>query len=356
LFVIVVRFGNTLADLRTPLATVLIRIPEITAASRIGRAWMRVCYFIQSHRDQEQILRLTETLRSGSADGVIVLQHHAREFALDWDRFARLPDVRQFHARGRQLRSDYSCQVQPLLDVVDWLDAERIEYDWLVTLTAQDYPVKPIAELEALLERSGADGFLRWWDVLSGDSQWSRRKARARYFHRYWRLPDGSERMLHRLRFLTKVLPLHFYLVYGPWLGLRRLKTPFNDDLRCQGGWAWVSLRREAARYLNEFLRSRPDVEAHYRKTIAPEESLVQTVLVNARRFRLVNDDLRYIDYATADRGSPRTLGDNDFTMLADGPWYFARKFDHDSSRGLADRVDRELLSGLRMDLRHSRA
>ena len=317
---------------------------------------MRVCYFIQSHRDQEQILRLVETLRAGSADGVVVVQHHACEFALDWGRFARLPDVRQFIARGRQVRSHYSCQVQPLLDVIDWLDEERIGYDWLVTLTAQDYPVKPVAELEALLERSDADGFLRWWDVLSSDSPWSRRKARARYFHHYWRLPDRSERILHRLRFLTSVLPLHLYLVYGPWLGVRRLRTPFDDEFRCYGGWAWLSLRREAARYLNDFLRRRPDVEAHYRRTISPEESLVQTLLVNSRRFRLVNDDLRFIDYANADRGSPRVLVDTDFPMLADGPWYFARKFDHVSSRGLVDRIDRELLSELRMGLQLSRA
>ena len=317
---------------------------------------MRVCYFIQSHRDQDQILRLVETLRAGSADGLIVVQHHAREFALDWDRFAGLHDVRQFFARGQQLRSDYSCQVEPLLDVIDWLDAEHLEYDWLVTLTAQDYPVKPVAELEALLERSGADGFVRHWEALSSESPWSRRKVKARYFHRYWRLPEGSERFLHGLRFLTSFLPLHFYLVYGPWVGVRRLRTPYRSGFRCYGGWAWVSLRREAARYLNEFLRHRPDVEAHYRRTIAPEESLVQTLLVNARRFDLVNDDLRYIDYAKADRGSPRVLGNADFQLLAEGPWYFARKFDYDSSRDLIDRIDRELLGGLRMGLQLSRA
>ena len=306
---------------------------------------MRVCYFIQSHRDHDQILRLVETLRAGSADGVVVVQHHACEFALDWSRFARLPDVHQFFARGAQLRSDYSCQVEPYLDVIGWLDAERIEYDWIVNMTAQDYPVKPVAELEAHLDRSDADGFLRYWDALSAESPWSRRKARARYWHRYWRLPDGTERILHGLRFLTSFLPLHFYLVYGPWLGVRRLRTPFRGKFRCYGGWAWYSLRREAARYLRDFLRQRPDLELHYRRSITAEESLVPTVLVNAHRFRLVDDDLRYIDYSKADRGSPRVLTDADFSMLAAGPWHLARKFDHAKSRALLDRIDRELLA-----------
>jgi hypothetical protein len=305
---------------------------------------MRVCYFIQSHRDPEQIHRLVRTLRRGSARGIVVVQHHAKEFELDWEPLRSLPDVHRFFARGEQVRSDFSCQVEPYLDVIDWLDREGVDYDWLVNLTAQDYPVKPIAESEAFLETSTADGYLRWWDALSPESPWSRRKAKARYWHYYWRLPPGSARALHAFRFLSALLPLHFYLVYGSWVGVRRLRTPFRDGFRCHGGWAWFSLRRDAARHLNQFLREHPDVEAHYRRCVAPEESVVQTVLVNAAKFRLVNDDLRYIDYARADRGSPRILTTADLPVLASGPWHYARKFDIGVDCEVLDRIDRELL------------
>ena len=125
---------------------------------------------------------------------------------------------------------------------------------------------------------------------------------------------------------------------------MRRIRTPFRDGFRCYGGWAWFSLRRDAARYLLEFLHEHPDVEEHYRRTVTPEESLVQTILVNARRFRLVNDDLRYIDYSKADRGAPRVLTTADLPMLAAGPWYLARKFDLGVDRAVLDRIDRELL------------
>jgi hypothetical protein len=285
------------------------------------------------------------TLRRGSARGIIVVQHHARDFELDWKPLAGLPDVMQFFARGRQRRSDFNCQVEPYLDVIAWLDRESIDYDWLVNLTAQDYPVKPVAAIEAFLETAPADGYLRLWDALSPQSPWSRRKAKARYWHRYRRLPEGSERALHAVRFLTAILPIQFYLVYGPWVGVRRLHTPFRGGFRCYGGWAWFTLRREAARYVNEFLREHPEVESHYRRTVTAEESLVQTVLANARRFRLVDDDFRYIDYSHADRGSPRVLTTADVPMLAAGPWHFARKFDLGVDREVLDRIDRELLS-----------
>jgi hypothetical protein len=70
----------------------------------------------------------------------------------------------------------------------------------------------------------------------------------------------------------------------------------------------------------------------------------VQTILVNSRRFRLVNDDLRYIDYSHADRGAPRVLTASDLPMLVAGPWFLARKFDYGVDRDVLDRIDRELL------------
>lgn len=306
-----------------------------------------VCYFIQSHRDPEQIYRLVRTLREGSPAARIVVQHNFAASPLDWAPLAGLRETHLLKTSQPQVRSDFSCQVQPYLDLIDWLDTHGHVYDWLVNLTAQDYPVRPIEEIEAHLESSGSDGFIRYWDVLSSESPWSVRKAKARYWHRYGRW-NGHERTLRLLRPLTKVLPIHFYLDYGPWIGLRCLSTPFQSSFRCHGGWAWFSLKRQAALYLRDFLRSHPDVERHYRGVKVPEESLVQTVLVNSGRFRLVNDDRRYIDYSRAEKGSPRVLTAADLPMLARGSYDFARKFDLAVDRQVLDAIDRQLL-GIRL-------
>jgi hypothetical protein len=301
-----------------------------------------VCWFIQSHRDPEQIYRLVRTLRHGSR-GPIVVQHNFAGCDLDWSPLAGLPDTHLLPASGPQIRADFSCQVQPYLDLIDWLERERIAYDWLVNMSAQDYPVAPIHQIEAFLENAKADGFIRHWDVLSQASPWSRRKARARYWHQYRRLPVGAEKALHAVRLLTRILPIHFYLDYGPYVGVRALDTPFSREFRCHGGWAWFSLRRAAVLYLRDFLASHPEVERHYRKTVTPEESIVQTVLANSGRFELIDDDLRYIDYSRAHKGSPRTLTVADIPLLGSGRYHFARKFDI-ADRELLDRIDRELL------------
>jgi len=303
-----------------------------------------VAYFIQSHRDPEQIHRLLRTLRRGSPAAPIVLQHNPAGCALDEAPLAELGNVHFLHLRERQLRANYNCQVQPYLEAIDLLESSGISYDWLVSLTAQCYPVQPLATLEAHLEGSGADGFLRYWDVLSPASPWSRRKPRARYWHRYRRLPDGAEPWLRALRPLTKVLPLHFYLDYGPLVGRRTWNTPFGEGFRCYGGWAWFSLRRAAVLYLRDFLAAHPEVVEHYKRTVTPEESIVQTVLVNSGRFKLVDDDLRLIDYEKAHKGSPRTMTVQDLPLLASGRYFFARKFDLAVDAAVLDRIDRELL------------
>lgn len=302
-----------------------------------------VCYSIQSHRDPEQIYRLVRTLRSGSR-GPIVVQHDFAACPLDPAPLAEVPDVHLMPPSGPRIRAAYSCQMQPYLDVVEWLEREQVHYDWLVNVSAQDYPVTPIAKIEAFLGGATADGFLRYWDVLSPDSPWSQRKARARYWYRYRRLSDGAEPALRAVRALTRIAPIHFYMDYGAYVGVRRLRTPFTDAFRCHGGWAWWSLRRAAVRYLRGFLAEHPEVEAHYRGTVASEESLVQTVLVNSKRFKLIDDDLRYIDYSRAHRGSPRTLTVADLPLLASGRYHFARKFDLGVDREVLDRIDRELL------------
>ena len=278
----------------------------------------KICYFIQTHRDPEQIYRLVRTLRGGSPGNTIVVQHNFASCHLDWAPLADLPGTHLLTGCARQVRSNYSCQVKPYLDLIDWL--------------------------EAFLEATERDGFIRYWDVDSTENPWSWRKARARYWHRYRRLPDGAEPWLRALRLLTRVLPIHFYLDYGPLVGVRRWRTPFHDGFRCHGGWAWFSLRRSAVLYLRDFLASHPDVVEHYQHTVTPEESIVQTVLVNSGRFELENDDKRYIDYSQARKGSPRTLTTADVPMLADGGYHFARKFDFETGRELLDRIDRELL------------
>jgi hypothetical protein len=300
-------------------------------------------YFLQTHRDPEQIYRVLWRLRQGSPGAPIVVRHDYAACDLDPAPLEKM-GVHLMRSPGPLVRGSYPGQFQPYLDAVDWLEREGIAYEWLASLSAQDYPVQPLPAIESFLAGATCDGFIRYWDVKSPDSPWSRRKARVRYLYRYWRLPPEHEPWLRVLRRFTRFLPIHAYVEYGALFGVRMLRTPYHDGFRCYGGYAWYTLRRRAALYLRDFLAENEDVRRHYHKVMAPEESIVQTVLVNSGRFDLVNDSLRYIDYRNAVRGAPRTLTVADLPELASGRYHFARKFDLRVDREVLDRIDRELL------------
>ncbi len=303
-----------------------------------------VCYLIVTHRDPPQIERLVRALRRGSPAAPIVVAHDARACELEPERFAELPGVVVRRSTRRYVRGFWTGNLETYLESIAWLESTGIDYDWLVNLTGQDYPVQPLLRSEAFLAASPADGYLRFWDVLGPASPWSRRKARARYWHRYREMPERFAPLLRGLKPLTKLLPLRVALDYGAFVGVRRLRTPFRDGFRCYGGWGFVTLRRAAVRYLLELCAARPDVVRHYQRTMNPDESFVQTALVNAGRFRLVDDDLRYIDYRNAVRGYSRILTSADLPLLASGRYHFARRFDPEVDAEVLDRIDRELL------------
>jgi len=302
-----------------------------------------VAYFLQTHRDPEQIYRVLSRLRQGSPGAPIVVRHDFAACELDEAPLKRL-GVHLMRTPGPLVRGTYVGQFQPYLDAVEWLEREGIAYEWLASLSAQDYPVQPVAKIEADLAAAVCDGFIRYWDVRSPESPWSWRKARMRYWYRYRRFSPGAEPWMRAFRRVTKILPLHFYLDYGAVFGVRALRTPFHEGFRCYGGYAWYTLRRQATLYLRDFLAGHPEVWRHYQTVMAPEESVVQTVLVNSGRFDLVNDSLRYIDYRNAIRGAPRVLTVADLPELASGRYHFARKFDLRIDREVLDRIDRELL------------
>jgi hypothetical protein len=71
-----------------------------------------------------------------------------------------------------------------------------------------------------------------------------------------------------------------------------------------------------------------------------PDESFFQTILINSRLAdRIVNDDLRYIDWSEG-RASPRILTSDDLDSLLASGDLFARKFDARVDERVLDMLD----------------
>lgn len=304
---------------------------------------MRVAYFVQSHRNPRQVERLLGALRRGSPDALLVVGHCPDGEPLNAAVLDRL-GVLQFAHRQRCHRGYWSL-LTPYFDAVDLLSSQLVDYQWLVYLSGQDYPIRPLAELEAVLASTGYDGYLTWRPVEARSPDGRRRQGRVRYLYRYFELPgwEAALRFLRPLNRLQNVFNVH--LTYGPRLGIRARYPGGATGQAPFVGSQWTILRRRCAEQLLATARSRSKMVVHFERTVCPDEAFAQTVLINDGNFRLFNDNLRFVDFNGSPDGHPRTLARADCPDLVAGGYYFARKFDLDVDAAALDWLDEHLAS-----------
>ncbi|MBI4916622.1 MAG: core-2/I-branching enzyme [Acidobacteria bacterium] len=306
---------------------------------------MRCTYLIQSHTQPALLARLVTTLRSAS-DAAILVVHDASRVPLDETVLAGTGAI-VIQRRAPVRRGRFSC-LEPYLEGVAHLLAAGEPFDWLVYLSGQDYPVRPVSAIESDLSGGRADAFLAHWDIASPDSPWPLRRARRRYFHQYAELPDRLTPFLRLLHPVEALTPLQLYLTYGALVGWPARRTPFSESFRCFGGSMWHALSVACVAYLAAELERRPELVSYYRRTVVPDESLVPTVLANHASFRIVADNRRFADVDEQPGGHARVLGPADLEELTSGRYDFARRFDLDASAALLDALDERCGRGRR--------
>lgn len=304
---------------------------------------MKVCYFLQTHKNPEQIYRLVRTIKKSSPTSQILIGHDFTSSDLDITPLQALSDVHLLKIEFRPLRGDFSL-IQPYLNAINWLHESNSDFEWLVYLSGQDYPTQSLSKIDDFLSQTEYDGFITHWNVFSEECPWDNEKVFKRYFCKYWRIPGRYTYNLllkiQKLWFIKKFTPFQFYLTYGSLVGVPNKFTPFNDKFICYGGRQWHTLSRKCVEYIRQFVNNRPEIVNFYQKTVCSDESFIQTILVNSHLFKLCSDDKRFIEIAKNWGGHPLILTKQDYATLTNGNYYFARKFDPKQDAEILDMLD----------------
>lgn len=305
-------------------------------------------YLILSHGKVEQLFRLIRALRVGSPQSAILLHHDAKSAPLDQAALRELGGVYQVEPRVDVQWGDAS-QVDALLCSVTYA-LRNLEFSWLSVISGQDYPLRPLTDIEAELRSSPYDAFVR---AAPAPAQY-----RARYYLRYWRLPrfryayhipqwlratfSWARQHLNRQQSLLRIeggprgTPLR--------LGIRTIRHPFSDDFVCYKGSDWFTLSRSAAQYLIEFGQRQSDALEYFRHTFIPSESYFQTVLCNSKELKVCDDNRRFIVWEDSRLAHPKTLTIEDFDSMTRSGKDFGRKFDTTVDSTVLDALDRIVL------------
>jgi hypothetical protein len=270
-----------------------------------------IAYLVLSYTHPELVRRLVARL----AGGVVAVHHDDRRCALGaLDGALRIPPVPVEWGHGSQLATILRC--------LRWMTAS--EWDWLVLLSGQDYPVRPVASIEADLLAAPYDAFIRFKPV---PPRVLRRGGVDEFARRYtYRWRPGSP-ALARFDPLVQVRTLPS----GTYAGF-----PARPPLPVFHGSDWFTLSRRA---VETVLAAPEPVVDHFLHTIIPTEAFVHTVLANSS-LRLANDHRRYAVFEPPSSPSPRVFGLADLDEVLASGADFARKFD---DVRVLDEIDRRV-------------
>lgn len=324
----------------------------------------RVAVLILAHKNLGQVARMIDRLSHQSVD---VFVHIDRKCTLaDWAQSLQaLNGGRVYISRQRHSISLFSyrmveAELSLIDDVLEHGRQNSLQYHYLLLLSGQDYPVRPVEGILSELQRSYPKPFIDvtlWhpgnWVETSFGRVWACKECRAAVRNaaisiRPLVLGTGI-RGLNHVFFLA--LSKARELILGT-----PLERMSRARLEAAGGSQWWILPQHMA---EEVLRVSQDrrIVGVFRDVGSADETYFQSVLVNSafRNELTINhwsetkqNTRTYTDFyggSPVSAGHPVVLTEKDLVHVAESGALFARKFDESVDSRILDLIDARLLA-----------
>jgi hypothetical protein len=278
---------------------------------------MKQVFLIAAHKDPAQLNALVEQLRD---DDFLIYVHLDAKGAID-------PAGVHPAARlvGERVAVHWGCfsQVQATLNSLRQIVAEVPDFDKVLFLSAQDFPLLSNPALKAALDGLRGHELLDTVAIGRAPGQWA-----ADYRYRYFYRPDAG-------------LPLRL----ACWLANRAMRAcgiarRLPRGLAPYGGSSWWALSRDCVCELLARVRREPGLLRFFRSVSCPDEMFFQTLVMNSRfGERVLAENFRYIQWPEQGARNPKILDEHDFERIAASKAHFCRKIDSQASAGLLPRL-----------------
>jgi len=299
---------------------------------------MKIAYIILAHKLPEQLVRLVRALNTDTASFFIHIDKKTdaetcRKMTVPLSEYKNV----YFLERFARYYGDFN-HVRPTLDGIRKLLELGLEYDYVILLTGQDYPIKSNAQIRKTLNESEGKSFMEYFSLP--DKHWENENGgldRIVYFYLHWR---GWEFPFLKKTRLFGFIPDSLWSIMEKLLPMRR---NFPGNYRLYGGSSYWCLSRECIEYLDIFVRQNSAFVKFFEHVKIPDETFFQTVLMNSPlKDTIVNNNLRYIVWGNSRH--PLTLRQRDFQDFMNTDNLFARKFDISVDRDVLDMIDQSIL------------
>jgi hypothetical protein len=293
---------------------------------------MRIAYIITTHKLPDQLVRLVKRL---DTDGVSFFIHVDKK--TDGQTYKSMVDPLRACANVSFLErctcnwGDFGV-VRATLTGIEQVLTCGVQFDYVILITGQDYPIKSNRHIQRFLEEGEGRSFIHYFTKQAPwAGKWDER-------HLYWHFLWGRRHFAFPKADMFETPALNrVWNVLAKAIPLRR-KMP--EGLEPFYGSAYWCLSRECVEYIHQFAQQKRAFTRFFRHVAIPDEEIFQTILLNSTfKERLVNDDLVYADFSQH-LAHPATLGKNDFNRLMGRSELFARKFDATVDGEVLDMID----------------
>lgn len=336
---------------------------------------MKLAYIILSHKNPEYLFRLFSRL---NCDNTVFVIH------------VSLACEKGFYKKAKELfkscNNVFFCKredgshyefgiVQGIINALDLLFRNNIDFDYVNLLSGQDYPIKSNDYIKEFFKENYGKQFIRYWPMnpepqseFYRNHPWGDKDRQVYRIDRYTVKISGKRYTMpetHTYRFYDKnfykILKIYFYEFFKNYrenkLRDETIKTilcrilPFKRKLiegyEFYGGKTWWSATRELVKLYLDYHNSHPKLKRFYKYTLIPDEMYLQTIVMNSKYKNspeIVNNMIREEEMKGGGGNHPIIFKKGHFERLKNSPNLFARKFDASVDSEILDLIDRQLL------------
>lgn len=295
---------------------------------------MKICYVISAYKLPDQVVRLVKRLDSADSFFYIHVDKRTEDnkYQVIKDLLTPLKNVVLLKRHASYYGS--FGHVRATLKGIGAALKSKNEFDYMVLLTGQDYPIKSTTQIHEYLKQNYAKSFISFYtldDRFAG--KWFERLGKIYLFN------ETGSHAIYGDKFISCVANKFWGATTNP----KNKDLVFPEGLTPYFGNAYWVIHRNHIEYIDNFVRQHPNYVRFFKHSRVPDECFFHSILLNSNyRDEIVNNDLFYIDWSER-RSSPAILTTQDFSKLMDSDDLFARKFDTTVDSAILDMIDKRI-------------
>ena len=271
-----------------------------------------------AYKDPSQIERLVKKMSHPGFDFYVHIDSKFDQGPFEY--LQQIPQVYMIKKRGKVRWAGFSF-TQALLNAIEEVLMSGRQYDFINSMSGQDYPVKSPSYFYKFFEERMKKNFLAIEEF--GSDWWTEAEQRIVEYH----MTDFDFKGRYRFQFLiNRILP--------------RRKFPYGFTLFGSNRATWWTISTDCAAYVVTFIKEHPAIRKFAKYTWAPDEYLIPTIIMNSSfKDSVIRDNYRYLDWSKGGP-NPKILTVEDFDALKKTDKLLARKFDITIDTGILDKLD----------------